>query len=71
MQPGILWRRELLFDGEVVQAHTYLWGLQEEGAAYFFFGKEDGFKAGRYQIRLYLGKLSQPIAEKTFVVQEN
>lgn len=68
MQPGILWRRELVMNGKVIEAHAYLWGLEQEGDAYFFFGQEDGFKPGQYAIRLYLGKLAEPIAVKTFVV---
>src|SRR5262249_44919080 len=69
MPPGSLWKRELVLDDKVIQTHEYYWGLDQEGTAYFFFGQEEGFKLGNYKIRLYLGKLSEPIAEKSFMVQ--
>ncbi len=68
MQPGVLWRRELLLDGQVMQQGTYLWGLEQEGSAYFFFGQEDGFRPGSYQIRLYIGEGTQPAATISFTV---
>jgi hypothetical protein len=68
MQPGVLWRRELLLDGQVMQQGTYLWGLEQEGSAYFFFGQEDGFKPGSYQIRLYIGEGAQPATMFGFTV---
>ncbi len=68
MQPGVLWRRELLLDGQVMQQGTYLWGLEQEGSAYFFFGQEDGFRPGSYQIRLYIGEGAQPATTISFTV---
>ncbi len=68
MQSGVLWRRELLFNGQLVQSHEYLWGMAQDGSAFFFFGQEGGFKPGNYEIRLFIGEGTQPIAAMTFTV---
>ncbi len=69
MQSGVLWRRELLFNGKVIQHNEYLWGMAQEGTAYFFFGQEGGFQPGVYQIRLFIGQAADPIAITSFTVQ--
>jgi len=69
MQGGVLWRRQLLYDGEIVEDSNYLWGMSQQGTTYFFFGQEDGFKAGKYEIRLYLGQSEQPITAAIFTVK--
>jgi hypothetical protein len=69
MQSGVLWRRELLYNGKVIQQSEYLWGMAQEGMAYFFFGQEGGFQPGIYQIRLYIGQAADPIAITSFTVQ--
>jgi hypothetical protein len=68
MQAGVLWRRELVFDNKVAQRHEYLWGMAQDGAAFFFFGQEDGFKPGRYEIRLFIGEAAEPAATISFTV---
>jgi hypothetical protein len=70
MQSGVLWRRELLLDDQVIQDHEYLWGMAQDGAAYFFFGQEGGFKPGKYQIRLFIGEATEPAAVIAFTVSE-
>ncbi len=70
MQSGVLWRRQLLQDGKVLEDSNYLWGRSaQEGTTYFFFGQEDGFKAGQYEVRLYLGQGSKPITAAAFTVK--
>jgi hypothetical protein len=68
MTPGMLWRRELWRDGVLVQRSDYLWGQTPAGQAYFFFGQAGGFAAGAYEIRLYVGQASTPLAAASFTV---
>jgi hypothetical protein len=68
MQAGVLWRRELVFDSKVMQRHEYLWGMAQDGTAFFFFGQEDGFKPGKYEIRLFIGAAETPAATISFTV---
>lgn len=70
LQSGVLWRRELLHNGVVVQAASYLWGLRAQGQMIFFFGHADGFPAGDYEIRLYLGTSETAIARAAFRIAE-
>jgi hypothetical protein len=56
MQPGVLWRRELWRDGELVQTALLPWGQSREGVAFFYFGVEGGFRTGDYEIRLSIGE---------------
>jgi hypothetical protein len=66
MQAGVLWRRELVYQGQVIQRHEYLWGMAQDGEAFFFFGQEGGFKPGQYEIRLYIGEATEPAATTAF-----
>jgi hypothetical protein len=68
MQAGVLWRRELVYQGQVIQRHEYLWGMAQDGEAFFFFGQEGGFKPGQYEIRLYIGEATEPAATSAFTV---
>lgn len=68
LQNGVLWRRELLLNDQVIQSSEHLWGPTQSGSAYFFFGQEDGFKHGTYQIRLYIGQRPDPEAVFSFTV---
>lgn len=69
MQPGVLWRRELRNDDDIVMSNTYLWGQTQTGTTFFYFGQPSGFAAGNYEIRLYLGSGDQPIATAAFNVK--
>ncbi|MCE7949450.1 MAG: hypothetical protein DYG88_18695 [Chloroflexi bacterium CFX4] len=69
LQSGVLWRRELLYNGVVVQQASYLWGLRAEGRANFFFGQAEGFPVGEYEIRLYLGAGDAVAARSVFRVE--
>lgn len=55
MAHGVLWRRALYCDGILIDAGEYVWGLEPEGKTYFFFGRDDGFAPGSYEIRLFVG----------------
>jgi hypothetical protein len=55
MDDGIGWSRILFRDGIPVQGQSYLWSLGEAGSSYFFFGTEEGYPAGEYEVRLFLG----------------
>ncbi len=68
MQAGVLWRRELMYSGKLIQRHEYLWGMAQDGTAFFFFGQEGGFKPGKYEIRVFIGEPSEPAAAATFTV---
>jgi hypothetical protein len=69
MQNGVLWRRQLIEDNVAVEEDAYLWGLSQSGSTYFFFGQDSGFKAGSYEIRLYIGQASQPVTVAAFTVK--
>ncbi len=55
MDDGVAWTRVLYRDDVAVQGQAYLWSMGENGASFFFFGSEDGYLPGGYEVRLYLG----------------
>lgn len=55
MDDGVAWTRVLYRDDVPVQGQAYLWSMGENGAGFFFFGSEDGYLPGSYEVRLYLG----------------
>jgi hypothetical protein len=69
LQRGVLWRRELLHNGAVVQAASYLWGLRAQGQMVFFFGQAEGFPSGDYEIRLYIGASETAAARAAFRIE--
>lgn len=69
MQGGVVWRGVLVLNGNVIQHYERLWGTAQNGSGYFFFGQENGFQAGNYEIRLYLGEATEPTASATFRVE--
>ena len=55
MDDGVGWSRVLFRDGVPIQGQSYLWSLDEEGSSYFFFGSDEGYPPGEYEVRLLLG----------------
>jgi hypothetical protein len=55
MNNGVRWSRVLYREGVAVQGQTYLWGMGESGDSFFFFGNDEGYASGDYQIRLFVG----------------
>jgi hypothetical protein len=55
MDDGISWSRILFRDEIPIQGQSYLWSLGENGSSYFFFGSEEGYPPGDYQVRLFMG----------------
>ncbi|GAB4544676.1 MAG: hypothetical protein OHK0023_01810 [Anaerolineae bacterium] len=68
MRNGILWRRELYYNGELLQAGVSLWGLGRSGEFHLFFGLPNGFPPGEYEIRLYIGTSNTPSDRRVFTV---
>ena len=68
MAQGVLWKRTLYRDGELIDSSSYLWGLETEGNTYFFFGNDDGFQPGSYEIRVFIGDASVPTSTMSFIV---
>lgn len=68
MTEGVLWRRVIYKDGEVFDDNTYLWGLESNGASYFFFGHDNGLEPGNYEIRLFIGETDVPVSSMSFTV---
>lgn len=68
MRNGILWRRELYYNGELLQAGVSLWGLGLSGEFYLFFGLPNGFPPGEYEVRLYVGGGNTPSDRRVFTV---
>ncbi len=55
MDDGLTWSRILYREGAPIQGGAYTWSLGEEGASFFFFGRDDGYPPGRYEVRVFLG----------------
>ncbi|HMM29419.1 MAG TPA: hypothetical protein PKD46_14140 [Aggregatilineaceae bacterium] len=68
MTQGVLWRRELYRDDELVETSSYLWGLPTSGRTSFFVGSDPGFAPGRYEVRLYLGEATSPASHALFTI---
>jgi hypothetical protein len=66
MAQGVLWKRALYRDGELIDSSSYLWGLETEGETYFFFGNDNGFEPGTYEIRVFIG--DTPTSTMSFIV---
>jgi hypothetical protein len=67
MDANVVWSRVLYRDGQPVQGQAYLWSGASSGQHFFFFGNEDGYPAGDYEARVYLG--TDEISRYAFVVQ--
>ncbi len=70
MTQGVLWRRELYRDGQLIDGSSYLWGLPTSGRTSFFFGSDTGFGPGSYEVRLYLGNSTTPVSRMAFTIAE-
>jgi hypothetical protein len=70
MTPGLLWRRALYRDGDALDSGTYVWGSETEGESYFFFGDDNGFPPGEYEIRLFFGEETASISSMRFTINE-
>jgi len=68
LQSGVLVRRVLRRDGQIVAESSALWGLGSTGKTYFFIGLPAGFAAGRYEVLLYLGDVGVPTARAVFTI---
>ncbi|MBN1679286.1 MAG: hypothetical protein JW966_03285 [Anaerolineae bacterium] len=68
MTQGVLWRRELYRNGEQIEKSRYLWGLETDGESFFFFGDDNGFTPGSYEIRLFIGDNVAPAAIVPFTI---
>lgn len=68
MTQGVLWRRELYRDDELVETSSYLWGLPTSGRTSFFVGSDPGFTPGRYEVRLYLDEAASPASHALFTI---
>lgn len=68
MDEGVLWKRYLYFEGELIESGDYLWGQDRNGADYFFFGRDGGFEPGDYEIQLVIGDQAIPVSTATFRV---
>jgi hypothetical protein len=56
MDNGVTWSRILYRDGVPIQGGAYVWTQGAEGESFFFFGREGGYPAGNYEMRLFLGE---------------
>ena len=70
MSQGVMWRRALYRDGRLIDGGSYFWGQAAEGTTYFFFGNDNGFAPGNYEIRLFIGDSSAPTSVLSFAVVE-
>ncbi|NDJ36743.1 MAG: hypothetical protein GYB64_18985 [Chloroflexi bacterium] len=55
MADGIAWSQVLIRNGSIVLNESSTWDQGEEGFAYFFFGAQEGWPAGVYEIEFYIG----------------
>jgi len=56
MDDGVTWSRVLYRDGQPIQGQSYLWSQGESGDSFFFFGDEEGYPPGMYEVRLFIGE---------------
>lgn len=68
MTAGVMWRRELRREGSTIEENAYLWGLESTGSSYFFFGDDNGFEPGDYEVRVYIGAATEPASTMTFTI---
>lgn len=66
MENDVAWSRVLYVNGTPVQGSTQLWTQGAAGKGSFFFGNPDGYAAGSYEVRLFLG--DKPVSQYRFVV---
>jgi hypothetical protein len=68
MDEGVLWQRLLYYENEQIDGSAYLWGQDRDGTGYFFFGRDNGFEPGNYEIRLLIGEQTEPVSTAAFRV---
>jgi hypothetical protein len=68
MADGVAWSRVLYRDGQPVQGQAYLWSQGGSGESQFFFGNVDGYPAGNYEARLFIGE--REMSRLDFVISE-
>lgn len=69
MLPDTLWAQTLLRDGEVIQQNSGRWQIADEsGQRYFFFGNNEGYPAGNYEIRLTAGTNDVLLSSAEFMI---
>lgn len=66
MEDDVAWSRMLYVNGTPVQGSTQLWTQGAAGRGSFYFGNPDGYAAGSYEVRLFLG--DKPVSQYRFVV---
>lgn len=69
MDNGLAWSRILYREGVPVQGQSYQWSMGESGSAYFFFGDQNGYPPGQYEVRLFLG--ADETSHLTFTVGDS
>lgn len=68
MADGTQWTRQLHKDGVLIDDTTYDWRQGRRGNTYFFFGSNDGFTPGNYEIRLFIGGSDEPTDTSNFMI---
>lgn len=69
MDNGLAWSRILYREGVPIQGQSYQWNMGESGSAYFFFGDQNGYPPGHYEVRLFLG--ADEISRLAFTVEDS
>jgi hypothetical protein len=68
MRSGMLWRWELLRDGEPIAARQRLWGVTGSGRTFFFLRPAEGYLSGEYELRLFVGEDEDATSSTIFTV---
>lgn len=55
MADGVSWSQVMLYNGSVIRSESDAWGWGEEGEAHYYFGAQEGWPEGAYEIRFYVG----------------
>jgi hypothetical protein len=66
MDNGVVWSRVLYREGVPIQGQSYLWALGEKGSSAFSWEDTDGYTAGEYEVRLFLGE--KEAAHQSFMI---
>jgi hypothetical protein len=68
MANGVAWTFAIYRDGEFLDASTQLWEWGADGKTYLYFKPPGGYKAGVYEMRVFIQDRVQGVAQ--FVITE-
>jgi len=66
---GDMWGQVLLKDGVVLEKLSHEWGMmQPQGSTFFYFGTQNGFEPGNYEVQITIGVEEMIAASTRFTI---